>query len=162
MDWPTPPVRPKGQGGRSSATDAESAVAALAVSLLGVLPDGIARSDLAAFVNGLGSSMASRVAEVRLATFAGDRVRMPALVRAYVAAAFPPSTEEAMDRYGRLAEELGPLADRQRPPPPRRHRGPARQPARAPDAAAAPWRSIGRVDLVAIIDRELAGAGKPR
>ncbi|WP_437932984.1 tetratricopeptide repeat protein [Sorangium sp. So ce341] len=83
------------------------------LSLLGVLPDGIARSDLAAFVDGLGSSMASGVAGVRLATFAGDRVRMPAPVRAYVAAAYPPSAEdleEAMDRYGWLAEELGPLA----------------------------------------------------
>ncbi|XXY18107.1 tetratricopeptide repeat protein [Sorangium sp. So ce216] len=82
------------------------------LSVLALLPDGIAQRDLAALQPGAGPSAARALAQVGLAYFEGGRLKMLSPVREYVKAAYQPSAEDlgrAMDHYGELARTLGPV-----------------------------------------------------
>ncbi|WP_437728605.1 tetratricopeptide repeat protein [Sorangium sp. So ce861] len=82
------------------------------LAVLAVLPDGIAQRDLAAVLPGAGPAAARVLAQLRLAYFAGGRLKMLSPVREYVSAAYPPPAEDlgrVMEHYGELARTLGPL-----------------------------------------------------
>ncbi|XXX77239.1 tetratricopeptide repeat protein [Sorangium sp. So ce134] len=82
------------------------------LSVLALLPDGIAQRDLAAVQPGEGPGAARALAQVGLAYFEGGRLKMLSPVREYVKAAYEPSAEDlarAMDHYGELARTLGPV-----------------------------------------------------
>jgi tetratricopeptide (TPR) repeat protein len=78
--------------------------------LLGVLPDGVARGDLAELLPGTGLAAASVLRQVGLAFDEGDRLRIQAPVREYISATHPPTPAD-LDRivsyYAQLAATLG-------------------------------------------------------
>jgi tetratricopeptide (TPR) repeat protein len=80
------------------------------LSLLGVLPDGVAREDLTELLPGTGLAAASVLRQVGLAFGEGDRLRTLDPVREYIAATYPPATAD-LDRlvsyYAQLAATLG-------------------------------------------------------
>ena len=81
------------------------------LSLLGVLPDGIARGDLETLLPGFGNAAAGILRQVALAFDEAGRLRALAPVREHVAAHHPPAPEDlarAIDHYSGLAKELGP------------------------------------------------------
>jgi hypothetical protein len=94
------------------------------LSLLGILPDGIARGDLETLLPRLGNTAAATLRQVALAFDEAGRLRTLAPVREHVAAHHPPAPEDlgrAIDHYSGLASELGPMC------------GPRAAPKRLPD-----------------------------
>ena len=80
------------------------------LSLLGVLPDGMARQDLTALLPGGGLAAAAVLRQLGLAFGEGDRLRTLAPVREHVAAAHPPEAadlDRAIGHYARLAATTG-------------------------------------------------------
>ena len=80
------------------------------LSLLGVLPDGVAREDLAALLPQDGLAAAAVLRQLGLAFGEGDRLRTLAPVREHVAATHEPETadlDQAVSHYARLAAETG-------------------------------------------------------
>lgn len=67
------------------------------LSLLGLLPEGVAREDLAALLPGSGAEAASVLRKVGLAFDQGSRLRVLAPIREYVQRSHPP-LEEDLDR----------------------------------------------------------------
>ena len=87
-----------------------TAPAARLLSLLGVLPDGIAREDLAALLPGAGLGAAAVLRQLGLAFGEGDRLRTLAPVREHVAATHPPDPGDldgAVSHYAQLAAVTG-------------------------------------------------------
>ena len=87
-----------------------TAPAARLLSLLGVLPDGVARTDLAALLPGAGLAAAAVLRQLGLAFGEGDRLRTLAPVREHVAAAHPPGPadlDQAVSHYAQLAATTG-------------------------------------------------------
>jgi hypothetical protein len=88
------------------------------LSLLGVLPDGICREDLAELLPGSGLAAAAVLRQLGLTFDEGDRLHTLTPVGEYVAAAYPPQPADlrrAVSHYGQLAattkrEEDGPEA----------------------------------------------------
>jgi len=86
------------------------------LSLLGVLPDGIAHEDLNEVLPQAGDRAANVLRRVGLAFDLGDRLRVLAPIREYVARKHPPSPDDlarAVAHYGALAEKYGPLAGKE-------------------------------------------------
>jgi len=80
------------------------------LSLLGVLPDGIAREDLTALLPEDGLAGAAVLRQLGLAFGEGDRLRTLAPVREHVAAAHPPGPadlDQAVRHYAQLAAVTG-------------------------------------------------------
>ena len=80
------------------------------LSLLGTLPDGIAREDLTALLPEDGLAAAAMLRQLGLAFGEGDRLRTLAPVREHVAAAHPPEPadlDQAVSHYARLAAVTG-------------------------------------------------------
>lgn len=76
------------------------------LSLLGLLPEGVAREDLAALLPGSGAEAASVLRKVGLAFDQGLRLRVLAPIREYVQRSHPPVEEDfdrAVDHYLALA-----------------------------------------------------------
>jgi tetratricopeptide (TPR) repeat protein len=87
-----------------------TAPAARLLSLLGVLPDGIARDDLAALLPRVGLGAAAVLRQHGLAFDEGDRLRTLAPVREHVAATHPPDPgdlDRTISHYARLAAVTG-------------------------------------------------------
>jgi hypothetical protein len=86
------------------------------LSLLGLLPDGIACGDLEKLLPGAGNAAAATLRQVALALDEARRLRMLAPIREHVSAHHPPPPEDlatAVDHYSRLANELGPKVGRE-------------------------------------------------
>ena len=86
------------------------------LSLLGVLPDGIARGDLETLLPRLGNTAAATLRQVALAFDEAGRLRALAPVREHVAAHHAPAPEDltrAIDHYSGLAKELAPKCGRE-------------------------------------------------
>ncbi|HKH43169.1 MAG TPA: tetratricopeptide repeat protein, partial [Thermoanaerobaculia bacterium] len=83
------------------------------LSLLGLLPEGVAREDLAALLPGSGAEAASVLRKVGLAFDQGPRLRVLAPIREYVQTSHPPPEEDldrTVDHYlalARLGEKIG-------------------------------------------------------
>ena len=87
-----------------------TAPAARLLSLLGVLPDGVAREDLAVLLPEDGLAAAAVLRQLGLAFGEGDRLRTLAPVREHIVAAHPPGPgdlERAVSHYARLAAVTG-------------------------------------------------------
>ena len=87
-----------------------TAPAARLLSLLGVLPDGVAREDLAVLLPEAGLAAAAVLRQLGLAFAEGDRLRTLAPVREHVAAAHPPEPadlDQAVTHYAQLAATTG-------------------------------------------------------
>jgi tetratricopeptide (TPR) repeat protein len=83
------------------------------LTLLGILPDGIARPDLDPILPGLGEKAAAWLARVGLASFDGIRVRVLAPVREYLQDHYRPTESDlshVMDHFIALALSQGPMA----------------------------------------------------
>jgi hypothetical protein len=81
------------------------------LSLLGVLPDGIAHGDLDILLPSAGRRGASQLRKVALADDTAQRLRTLSPIREHVRSHLPPTPvdlEEALDHYARLAKTLGP------------------------------------------------------
>jgi tetratricopeptide (TPR) repeat protein len=81
------------------------------LSLLGLLPDGIVRTDLETLLPGFGNAAAATLRQVALAFDEARRLRTLAPVREHVAAHHPPAPEDlarGIDHYAGLARDLGP------------------------------------------------------
>ena len=84
--------------------------AARLLSLLGVLPDGVARDDLTGLMPQTGLAAANVLRQLGLAYDEGDRLRTLAPIREHVAATYPPEPADldlAVSRYARLAATTG-------------------------------------------------------
>jgi tetratricopeptide (TPR) repeat protein len=80
------------------------------LSLLGFLPDGIAREDVNALLPGRGLASASKLRQVGLAFDDGARLRVLVPVREHVGEKHPPSAadrDRAIDHFVALGESLG-------------------------------------------------------
>lgn len=83
------------------------------LSILGLLPDGVARDDLEALLPGQGAEAASVLRKVGLVFDQGSRLRMLAPVREHVRQSQPPADEDferTVDHYlalARLGEKVG-------------------------------------------------------
>ena len=80
------------------------------LSLLGVLPDGLAREDLTALLPGTGLAAAAVLRQLGLAFGEGDRLRTLAPVREHVAGAHPPQDadlDRAVSHFAQLAYRTG-------------------------------------------------------
>ena len=87
-----------------------TAPAARLLSLLGVLPDGIARDDLTELLTGDGLAAADVLRKLGLAFGEGDRLRTLAPVREHIAATYPPepaALDRAIAHYAQLAATTG-------------------------------------------------------
>ena len=87
-----------------------TAPAARLLSLLGVLPDGVAREDLTALLPEDGLAAAAVLRQLGLAFGEGDRLRTLAPVREHIAAAHPPEPadlDQAVSHYAQLAAVTG-------------------------------------------------------
>ena len=80
------------------------------LSLLGLLPDGVAREDLAVLLPDSGLAAAAVLRQVGLAFSEGDRLRTLAPIREHVAATHPPDPadlDRAVSYYAQLAADTG-------------------------------------------------------
>ena len=80
------------------------------LSLLGVLPDGMAREDLAELLPGAGLAAAAVLRQLGLAFSEGDRLRTLAPIREHTAGAHPPERadlDRAISHYVELAATTG-------------------------------------------------------
>ena len=80
------------------------------LSLLGVLPDGLAREDLTALLPGSGLGAAAVLRQLGLAFGESGRLRTLAPVREHIAAAHPPQDadlDQAVSHYAQLAYQTG-------------------------------------------------------
>ncbi len=83
------------------------------LSLLGLLPEGMAREDLTALLPGSGAEAASVLRKIGLAFDQGPRLRVLAPIREYVQASLPPRDEDfdrIVDHYlalARVGERIG-------------------------------------------------------
>ena len=80
------------------------------LGLLGVLPDGVAREDLAVLLPEAGLAAAAVLRQLGLAFGEGDRLRTLAPVREHIAANHPPGPgdlDQAVSHYARLAAVTG-------------------------------------------------------
>jgi tetratricopeptide (TPR) repeat protein len=83
------------------------------LSLLGLLPEGVAREDLTALLPGAGAEAASVLRKVGLAFDQGPRLRVLAPIREYVQRSHPPREEDfdrTVDHYlalARIGEKIG-------------------------------------------------------
>ena len=87
-----------------------TAPAARLLSLLGALPDGIAREDLAALLPKVGLAAAAILRQLGLAFGEGDRLRTLAPIREHVAATHrprPADLDQAISHYAQLASTTG-------------------------------------------------------
>jgi tetratricopeptide (TPR) repeat protein len=87
-----------------------TAPAARLLSLLGVLPDGVAREDLAGLLPAAGLAAAAVLRQLGLAFGEGGRLRTLAPVREHIAAAHPPGPaglHQAVSHYAQLAATTG-------------------------------------------------------
>ena len=87
-----------------------TAPAARLLSLLGALPDGIAREDLAALLPKVGLAAAAILRQLGLAFGEGDRLRTLAPIREHVAATHrprPADLDQAISHYAQLAATTG-------------------------------------------------------
>jgi hypothetical protein len=81
------------------------------LTLLGLLPDGIARGDLDTLLPGSGNAAAMALRQIALAFDEAARLRTLAPVREHVAAHHSPAPENlarGIDHYAQLATDLGP------------------------------------------------------
>ena len=94
----------------SVTTPLMTAPAARLLSLLGVLPDGVAREDLAALLPEDGLAAAAVLRQLGLAFDEGERLRILAPVREHIAATHPPEPadlDRVVSHYAQLAATLG-------------------------------------------------------
>jgi tetratricopeptide (TPR) repeat protein len=81
------------------------------LSMLGVLPDGVAHDDVEALLPGIGVDAAAVLRRVGLAFDEAGRLRMLQPIRDHVQRHHPPQTDDlarAIDHYGQLARTLAP------------------------------------------------------
>ncbi len=86
------------------------------LTLLGLLPDGIARGDLETLLPGFGNAAAATLRQVALAFDEARRLRTLAPIREHLATHHPPVAEDlarGIDHYAGLARDLGPKSGKE-------------------------------------------------